>query len=473
MRYSQSTIGGDARFMGMGGSFGALGANISCINYNPAGIAVYRKGAADITGSIRFGTVNATHYGNQSSDYIANIYLPAMGFVTAWEVNNPYTTESAKKHHQDWSRRHSIGISINKIANFNYNTSIEANVYNTSIVNDFVRVAEGKTNNQLNTFYEGQAWQTYLINEYPNSTTSYWGMIDPNTRLKQSKTIQTTGAMNEISLAYGYAIDNKLYLGASLGIPRIKFSSDSKHSEEDVHDSISWFKSMYYEEIVQTTGIGINLKLGAIYRVNPFVRVGFSVHTPTRISLSDSYINSMSATYDKDTSTPAPIRAQTFTFADTGKYNYTIQTPMRSTASLALLAGKYMAFNVDCEVVNYATGMLPSPSVFNAVNNEIRKKYSTTGNLRLGTEINIQPVVIRLGYAMYGSPFGNMFAGNFVRTTFSGGIGFKRSEDVYIDFAIATTSYKEDYYLYDPSLINATQLNYKNTSVLVTLGKKF
>ncbi|MGZ4036892.1 MAG: UPF0164 family protein, partial [Bacteroidia bacterium] len=44
LRYSQTGVGGNARFTSMGGAFGALGANISCLNYNPAGLAMYRKG---------------------------------------------------------------------------------------------------------------------------------------------------------------------------------------------------------------------------------------------------------------------------------------------------------------------------------------------------------------------------------------------------------------------------------------------
>ena len=61
MRYTQTGINGDARFMAMGGSFGALGANLSCANFNPAGLAVYTKNAFNVTGDLRFAHVDATH----------------------------------------------------------------------------------------------------------------------------------------------------------------------------------------------------------------------------------------------------------------------------------------------------------------------------------------------------------------------------------------------------------------------------
>src|ERR1700758_4677650 len=68
MRYSQTAAYGDARFTAMAGSFGALGANLSCMNFNPAGIAMYRNGEFVFTPGIKVQTANADHYGTTSSD---------------------------------------------------------------------------------------------------------------------------------------------------------------------------------------------------------------------------------------------------------------------------------------------------------------------------------------------------------------------------------------------------------------------
>src|ERR1700744_1704303 len=63
MQYSQTSFYGDARFMSMGGAFGSLGANLSCLNFNPAGIAMYHKGELVFTPGLKFQGENATHYG--------------------------------------------------------------------------------------------------------------------------------------------------------------------------------------------------------------------------------------------------------------------------------------------------------------------------------------------------------------------------------------------------------------------------
>ncbi len=472
IRYSQTGIGGDARFTAMGGSFGALGANLSCLHYNPAGMAVYRNGEIGISGSLRFATVNARHYDNPTTDYAANFQLPNMGLVAAWEETSPFAGKK-NLHPVEWSRRHAIGISISKLAGFNYNTSIEANVKNSSIVNDFVNAANGKNIAQLNPFYEGLAWNAWLINQ-DSGTVNYWGMVDPYTTVKQTRTIQTSGHLSEISLAYAYAYNNKLYLGASLGIPRVKYTYNSKHSETDAKDSIPWFGNMSYTEYLQSSGTGINLKVGVLYRFNSWIRGGLSIHTRSIIALNDNYSNGISASYDNDNNTPLEIRNHTFNYDTSGYFRYTVLTPMRAAGSLALIANKRLAFNIDGEYINYAGGNLrSSPMVFGEVNNEIRKKYNYTFNLRTGMELNLNPIMLRAGYALYGSPFGNVWNGNFVRHTYCAGIGLRRNENMYIDFAVAVTQYSEDFYLYSPTLVNVSKLNYGNTVAMVSVGKKF
>lgn len=49
MRLTQQDMKGTARFMSMGGAFGALGGDLTTISQNPAGIGVYRSNEIGIT----------------------------------------------------------------------------------------------------------------------------------------------------------------------------------------------------------------------------------------------------------------------------------------------------------------------------------------------------------------------------------------------------------------------------------------
>ena len=51
LRYSTENLQGTARFQAMGGAFGALGGDLSALNVNPAGSAVFNFSEISITGS--------------------------------------------------------------------------------------------------------------------------------------------------------------------------------------------------------------------------------------------------------------------------------------------------------------------------------------------------------------------------------------------------------------------------------------
>ena len=48
-KYSQTELNGTARYLGMGGAFGALGGDLSSINVNPAGSAIFSNNQLTIS----------------------------------------------------------------------------------------------------------------------------------------------------------------------------------------------------------------------------------------------------------------------------------------------------------------------------------------------------------------------------------------------------------------------------------------
>jgi hypothetical protein len=477
VRYSQTLIGGDARFMGMAGAFGALGANTSCGGYNPAGLSVFRKGQISLSTGLAFSSVNATHYNSTNSDYKVNLNIPQTGIVIAFEnKNNPFPERD--KRHADWSQRFAIGVNYNRINTFAYNTLIESNVKNTSMIYDFVNVANGNSWQNLNGFYEGAAYQTYIINDLDTINNTYWGMIDPvyekDKEFRQTKEIATKGRMGEWNISFAFAQNNRFYLGASLGIPRIVYDMSSVHTETDDNKKIAWFNNMQYWETLKTTATGVNLKVGAIYRVNEFMRIGAYAHTPTFFKMTDKYSSGVVSEFDSDSLTPSVLAGEKFAYGDTGYFSYTLNTPAKAGISSCFLLNKILAVNIDYEYLNYARANLRSSEYsFSEENKAIRKKYTATGNLRVGAELNLNPVMIRAGYAMYGSAFGEQFSGSFVKHNYCFGLGYRGQKSFFIDVALVFSRFKDLYYLYDPKLIEATRLRYRNTQFVTTVGFRF
>ena len=471
MRYSQNYFGGSSRSKAMAGSFGALGADGTCMSINPAGIGLYRKGEMNISFGLKFNRVDATHNGTGDQGFKASVPFDGLTLVGAWDAANN------KENH------HALGLSCNQIANYNSTTNISGMSKNKSITQDILATTGNSSIKNLDASFAGLAYEVYLIDTI---NSKYYSLVNTKYNVLQSKIIETTGRNNEWCFNYAYGYIDKLYLGASLGISSINFNYSSNYTEQDVNDSIKrtnytypvWyypadkvggFKDLSYTETFKTSGSGYSLKLGAIYRAADFIRIGASFNSPTIYNLTDTYVYYMSATYDEGGSFTAQNPPN-----PGGKFNYKITTPMKFTGSVAFIYQKLAALNIDYDIISYNQASLQSStaSVFSGVNETIRKKYSQSSNLRVGAEVNVKPIFLRMGYAMYGSPFGDTFKGDGVSYLFIGGIGAGKGK-TYIDLSFTKRISTEGYYMYNPNYVDKTEIKNLGTTIALTIGSKF
>lgn len=472
MRYSQTFFGGTARSKAMAGSFGALGADGSAMAINPAGIGLYKKGDINIGLGLRFATAKATHNNSTYSTPSTNATFDGLTLVGAWD-----SKADPKSHH-------ALGFSGNQLVNFNSEVYIEGNSNHKSITQDMLDAAKGLSVKNLNGTYEGLAFSTLALDTFDGK---YYSFVNPKYDLKQSSKIEKSGRINEWNINYAYGYDDKLYIGAALGISSINFNYQTTYSESDYLDSMrvnmkgstynygvyyypgfGGFKDLSYQETYKTSGTGVNFKIGAIYRAADFIRLGASFATPTFYNLTDTYIYSMTTNFDEGDSYTNESPA-----SPGGRFRYQLITPMRLTGSVALLYQKYLAVNIDYDYLNYSMASLrSSPQVFSGVNNTIKTKYSATSNLRVGAELALRPLYLRAGYAMYGSPFGNTFSGDGVRTFYTGGIGYRMNK-FYVDLAVTQSVNTESYYMYNPKYVDKSTINNSGTTIGITVGSKF
>ncbi len=241
---------------------------------------------------------------------------------------------------------------------------------------------------------------------------------------------------------------------------------------ESYYTDLLGFNSLIYKEYFKTTGYGLNLKIGGVYRVSSEFRLGAYFHTPTILYLTDTYYYTMNGYFDKNTSTPKEAKFPTE--EEQGKSIYRVITPMRYGFNSAYIINKMLAIALDLERVDYGNSSITSttPSDFAGVNAVIKSKYKTATNIRVGTELNVKPVMIRAGYAMYGSPFGGIFKGPFDRQTASVGLGIRTKSNLFFDITWAKTFTKEHYYMYSTDAVK-TDLSLTNTNFLVAVGLKF
>ncbi|MBK7310786.1 MAG: hypothetical protein IPI93_08345 [Sphingobacteriaceae bacterium] len=488
LRYSRVGVGGSPRYIAMGGAMGALGGDVSCAATNPGALGIYRRGEMVYSGGLRFTYNTAGFQGKNTGTPDGNFVFSNFGAA--------FASASDK----DATKRNIFCVSNTQLLNFNSLTQITNSSTRNTLAADMTRLAnDAKTLSALNSSYEYLGYASYIM-DYDSAGNRFFSMVDPKRSVSLTRNLATSGRMNEVNFSLAQSVDDKFYFGGSLGIPRVKFESTTTHSEADANDSMRiglvtptsytstyvdglpalesyytdllGFNSLIYKEYFKTTGYGLNLKIGGVYRVSSELRLGAYFHTPTILYLTDTYYYTMNGYFDKNTSTPKEAKFPTE--EQEGKSIYRVITPMRYGINSAYIINKMMAIALDVERVNYGNSSITSttPSDFTGVNAVIKSKYKTATNIRIGTELNVKPVMIRAGYAMYGSPFGGIFKGPFDRQTASVGIGIRTKSNLFFDITWAKTFTKEHYYMYSTDAVK-TDLSLTNTNFLVAMGLKF
>lgn len=460
LRYSQTNIVGTSRFSSMGGAFGALGGDFGAVSLNPAGLGVYKRSELTFTPSFFYQSAKATYNGSTLTDERLQLNIANVGIVMSWEARSV-------AHELGW-RNFSLGLGHNRTNNFHRNISIEG--YNTD--NSLLDVFAGQANNaipeELDPFGARLAFDTYLIDTFPDDPTAYFTqLVKPG--VTQRKIIDNEGSMGETVISFAGNYNDKFYLGGSVGFPRIRFEESSEYTEIADEDTLSYLNSFTYREALLTKGSGYNAKFGMIYRIKDWFRIGGAVHSPTFYSMSDRWQNSIKAEYKAD----SPLAgANEEVQSPEGSYNYSLTTPFRAIGSLGFIIKKQGILSVDYEHVDYSLAKLRARDYkFFNENNDIRDNYTAAGNIRLGAEWRIDPFSVRAGFSHLGNPFERSINDGSVNN-YSVGFGI-RQENYFLDFGYVVSKSSADYYIYDPGLANATKVDLTAGTLLFTLGLKY
>jgi len=436
LRYSQIIPGGSSRFTSTGGAFGGIGGNISVAGTNPAGLSIFKSSSMDFTPAFGFNTVNNTFGDTKFSDFKGGLQINNLGFVFAAKTGN----ESGWK---------STALAFNYTRNNSYgqNFYVEGVNNSNSITNYFAALGKGKHIGELDDYAEGLAYSAYLIDPDTNSTTSYHSIYDHYGESQQFS-VARRGNLGEYQLSYAANYNDHLYLGGTFGVQSVNYKETTSITEKDISDTIWNFNSMQYDTYLHTTGSGINLKLGLIYRPLDWLKIGFAIHTPTLLELTDNYSSSLESHFD------TARYSQSLKSSDYVS-SYKIITPAHYLGSLGFLIRHSMLLSVEAEMVDYSSIRMSGDDYsYTTENNSIRQNYTATYNLRGGMEYRLNNFTIRLGGGYYGSPYtSNQINKNSYTMVYSGGFGF-RVENVFFDFGYYRIENTSIYYLYDANLVS-------------------
>ena len=126
-RFSQTIPGGTARIQGLAGTSIALGADISSIFNNPAGIGLYNRSVFTITPAYTFNTTKSEYLGETREMDGDKFGLPNLGVVF-----------STRKNQVGGWQGGAFGFGINKINDFNQSLRYTGTNTTSSIVDYFI-----------------------------------------------------------------------------------------------------------------------------------------------------------------------------------------------------------------------------------------------------------------------------------------------------------------------------------------------
>jgi hypothetical protein len=436
-RYSTNYFFGSARFNALGGAMGALGGDLSAAHINPAGIGVYRFSEFTFTPAVEIARTDAGLEGTTTRQTTDRMVVNNLGFLLAFETRNP-----------KWKAAN-FGISYTRLATFNDFLRTTADIdYERSLASDLLLEAQGVPLDQLDDFSAGLAWDTQVIDN-PGGGTVYVGQYGAGDIIRQTHTAERRGRIGETSLAFGGNYDNTFYIGASLNFQNVVYDQTTEINESQIFPGTSELTSYTFRDDLRTTGLGVNFKIGAMARLGKTLRVGGAIHTPTTLSLRDSYLASMTSRFTN------PV--EVFQSSAQGFFDYRVRTPWRYMASAAAVIGAKGLISAQYEYSNFNQARLlaanrnGSNAIFNDANQIVSQFFAGQNVLRFGGEFRANKnVFLRAGYAWFQNPIPINEAlvsdpSSLSRNQYSGGIGYRKASwslDLSYQVAMVDEPYK-------------------------------
>ncbi|MDR1203210.1 MAG: outer membrane protein transport protein [Tannerellaceae bacterium] len=500
-KMAQTDLFGTARYMSMGGAFGALGGDISVMNANPAGLAIYRSSEFVTTLSLNSASSEANWEGTKATGSRARMYFDNIAYVSYFPTSNDEGIVG-------WN----VGFSYNRLKNFNRSYSLRGNANSLYSLSDYmaerayglnvddIKVVQGDSYNPYDNVNDWLSVLGYNAGyfEYFKDKGKYYsafgekdgnGGINPYQLKGAQLDVNERGGIDQYNIAFGLNISNKLMLGATIAITDISYHYTSYYAE-DFEDS----NYLELENWLNTEGTGYGFNMGAIVQPVDYFRLGVAYNSPTWYKMTDYYDATATADsyfWNQKRSAQTPYKAYS---------EYEFRSQDRWIFSAAAILGKTALLSIDYELANYKRMKLYDNigRENQSSNTDIRDNFGNAGTLRVGAEVKVTPqFAVRAGAAWIGNPMKNTLKDATVEVKTVGtipnytiensisnytiGLGYRFTPSLYLDLACILRSQKEDLYAFskifdDGKLITDSKpasLKTNTTRVALTLGYKF
>ena len=521
-------LNGTARYVGMGGAMEALGADLSTIGTNPAGIGMFRRSM--VAGSFGFNSQqDAKSFGNANK---TNMSFDQAGFVYSMRsgrhsmLNFGFNYTKSKNFDQILTAAGRLNnASQNKLSAMKNANGPKNGGYSLDIVsNGKESYLFGNNDRYSQVDY---LYSNVLFNHYDANTPN-----DPNNAMLNGNGVivnqttglpvyynatgydfgrSTTGYIGQYDFNVSGNSNDRFYWGFTVGIYDVHYNSSSLYSENLV-DGNTAIGDVAMNDERKITGTGFDVKAGLIFRPaeeSPF-RIGLYVHTPTWYDLTTrNYTVLNNNTNEAYGSTERGKSSES--------YDFKFYTPWRFGVSLGHTVGNYLALGATYEYADYTTNDIrvndggevdywgnyyETSSRDEAMKQNIKNSLKGVHTVKVGMEFKPEKnFAVRLGYnyqsAMYNKDgykdgslesYGTYYASTTDYTNwkdthrFTAGVGYNYGKFSF-DLAYQYSQTNGDFYPFmsyvddsEPKFDNvcdAVKVSNKRNQFLFTVGYKF
>ena len=517
-RITGTELNGTARFVGMGGAMGALGADISVIGTNPAGIALFRSHNVSTSFGFNKNMTSSTFNGTKTSDDRTKASFDQIGFVYSNKIGNKTNL-----------RYLNFGFNYHKVANFNRQFTSKGALNGSSLSWQMTDMMIGAGyGSQENYDMVLDADNPYVSQDFYG--TPFLGSMGVRTGLVDGGSdgqgfymmgwngdigeyySREEGGINQYDFNMSFNVQDRYYFGVTLGVYDVNYNRYSSYSEtltlNDGTDNGNFTLNNWFS----TSGTGYDLKFGFIARpfeYSPF-RFGFAIHTPVWYMLTDRY----TSTLNTDVLVmPNPYTENLSDYLNPDYvWDYRMRTPWKFNVNMGTTFSGVLAVGAEYEFSNYSyiNYQFYDGYELSSSNVATDKYLKGVHTLKLGMEAMLTPSFsFRAGYNYVTSAFKEAsvrYVPNVetmndkyiwfdetrtdpeyhnikARNTITLGLGYS-GRIVYADVAYKYDFYKSDFYMFDDYKFagdgvtvvdrnNSALVDHNRHQVLFTVGCRF
>ena len=416
-----SDLNGTARYVGMGGAMEALGADISTISTNPAGIGLFRHSVA----SVSLGLVSQPD-GEKFDDLgKTNMSFDQAGFVYSSKVSRKSFVNVGFNYHKSRNFDQLLAAANTlrhaSVNGLSYHKSEKEDVrkggfyWDVNNNGDVIGYEDAESPNRAQTFSQMDYINFNALNPDIDENQNLWmGYNEADYYLFNRA---HRGWISDFDFNVSGNQSDRFYWGVTLGIHDVRYHGYSVYTERltNINDSNTGYDGVEdyvdYMDDRKIEGTGIDIKAGVIFRPieESAFRVGLSVSTPTWYELTttnDTYFNNDSEYGIEDN------------WASGESYDFRYFTPWKFGASIGHTIGNNVAFGLSYEIADYSTsvnrilsGQTNSDGYERSysdheMKNNTKSSLKTVSLLKAGIEYKPDPsLAVRFGYNYQSSAY--------------------------------------------------------------------